>query len=281
MLDSYQLAEILTARFRLALTPEVRRVADTETACVRAADVPAPNGFAVQVTAGWRSVDAEFTPDKFAGDLIRSMGVAGEAARKAFAKAAQAFVSTGARISLRINQTAATDFAVLPAAPWSGFELKVHRMSAAGTEGPDALQLEAADVAAICLALVLALLPLEEEDTVPSALFELGLPEGAKTRVEVNRYERNPVNRAACIAIYGTICSACDLDFGKSYGSLGAGYIEVHHVVPVSKMTAGYIVDPARDLIPLCANCHAMVHRRDPPVPLDELKSLLKRHESL
>lgn len=281
MLDSYRLAEMLTARFRLALTPEVRRVADSEIACVRAEDVPVPNGFAVQVTAGWRSVDAEFAPDKFAGDLIRSMGVADEAARQAFARVAHAFASTGARVSLRINQTAVTDFSVLPAAPWIGFELKVHRMSAAGTEGPDALQLEAADVAAICLALVLALLPLEEEDTVTPALFELGLPEAAKTRVEVNRYERNPVNRAACIAIYGSICGACDLDFGRTYGSLGEGYIEVHHVVPVSKMTAGYVVDPARDLVPLCANCHAMVHRRDPPVPLDELRSLLGRGKPL
>lgn len=277
MLDSYRLAEILTARFRLALTPEVRRVADSEFACVRAADVPAPNGFVVQVTSGWRSVDAEFAPDKFAGDLIRGMGTADKAARQAFAKAAHAFASTGARVTLRINQTAVTDFAVLPAAPWGGFELKVHRMSAAGTEGPDALQQEAADVAAICLALVVVLLPLEEDDTVPPALFELGLPEGAKTRVEVNRYERNPVNRAACIAIRGSICGACGLDFGKSYGSLGAGYIEVHHIIPVSKMTTDYVVDPARDLVPLCANCHAMVHRRDPPVPLEELRSLLGR----
>ncbi|MEQ1642468.1 MAG: HNH endonuclease [Pyrinomonadaceae bacterium] len=277
MLDSYRLAEILTARFRLALTPEVRRVSDAGFACVRAADVPAPNGFVVQVTSGWRSVDAEFAPDKFAGDLIRGMGTADAAARRAFANAAAAFSSTGARVSLRINLTAVTDFAVLPAAPWSSFELKVHRMSIAGTEGPDALQLEAADVAAICLALVLSLLPVEEEDAVAPVLFELGLPEGAKTFVEVNRYERSPVNRAACIAIHGSTCGACGLDFEKRYGSLGAGYIEVHHVVPVSKMNAGYVVDPAQDLVPLCANCHAMVHRRDPPVPLVELRSLLGR----
>jgi 5-methylcytosine-specific restriction protein A len=277
MLDSYRLAEILTARFRLALTPEVRRVADSEFACVRAADVPAPNGFVVQVTSGWRSIDAEFAPDKFAGDLIRGMGMADGAARQAFAMAARAFASTGVRVSLRINQTVVADFAVLPAAPWEGFELKVHRMSAAGTESPDKLQQEVADVAAICLALVLALLPLEEDEAILPALFELGLPEGAKTRVEVNRYERNPVNRAACIAIHGSICSACGLDFGKSYGPLGAGYIEVHHLVPVSRMTADYVIDPARDLIPLCANCHAMVHRREPPVPLEELRILLGR----
>jgi 5-methylcytosine-specific restriction protein A len=145
-------------------------------------------------------------------------------------------------------------------------------MTAAGTEGDDALLLEASAVASTCLALVLALLPLEEDDLAASTLFEAGLPEGAKTRVEVNRYERSPVNRAACIATHGTSCWVCGLDFGRVYGSLGTGYIEVHHRVPVSRMGAGYVVDPVNDLVPLCANCHAMIHRRDPPVTPEELK---------
>ena len=277
MLDSNSLAETLSARFRLALIADVPGVSDGESVRIRAADVPTPNGFAVKVTPGWRSVDAEFVPDRFAGDLVRNMGESDPSARLAFAKIAQSFISAGARVWIRINQTAVADFEGLPPAPWNGFELKVHRMSAAGTENAEALLLEAVHVAAMCLALVLVLLPLEEEDGAASALFESGLPEGARTRVEVNRYERNPVNRAACIASHGAVCCACGFDFGKVYGALGAGYIEVHHVVPVSKMGGRYVVDPARDLIPLCGNCHAMIHRRDPPVSLDELKTLVSR----
>jgi 5-methylcytosine-specific restriction protein A len=275
MVDSVRLAETLTARFRVALKADAQEISDSKVACVRATDISAPNGFVVRVTSSWRSVEAEFVPDSFAGQLIRSMGSSDELVRHAFAKVAQALVSMGGRVWLRINQTAVTDFEVLPAAPWKTFELRVHRMSAAETEGPGAVLLAASEVAAACLALVLALLPLEDDDAAAHALFESGLPEGARTRVEVNRYERNPVNRAVCIASHGALCCVCDQDFGRTYGILGAGYIEVHHLVPVSRMGAGYVVDPVRDLVPLCANCHAMVHRRDPPVPITELKAIL------
>jgi len=38
-----------------------------------------------------------------------------------------------------------------------------------------------------------------------------------------------------------------------------------------------YKVDPINDLCPVCPNCHAMLHRRSPPLSIDELKQLLKR----
>jgi 5-methylcytosine-specific restriction protein A len=109
--------------------------------------------------------------------------------------------------------------------------------------------------------------------------FEKGLPEGAKTRVEVNKYERSSVNRAVCIAKFGAVCQVCGLDFGERYGDIAEGYIEVHHIVPVSQMAPGYIVNPLTDLIPLCANCHAVVHRLDPPLPIDSLRALLRRED--
>jgi 5-methylcytosine-specific restriction protein A len=40
-------------------------------------------------------------------------------------------------------------------------------------------------------------------------------------------------------------------------------------------MGEDYIVDPEKDLVTICANCHAMVHRRNPPLTIDELKRLL------
>ncbi|QCB98536.1 HNH endonuclease [Arthrobacter sp. PAMC25564] len=86
-------------------------------------------------------------------------------------------------------------------------------------------------------------------------------PEGAVSRVEVNRYERSPEARQACIAYHGSNCAACGFSFEVSYGEVGRDFIHVHHVVPVSQLGGGYQLDPITDLVPLCANCHAMAHQ--------------------
>ncbi|ARP65531.1 hypothetical protein A9K65_020780 [Mesorhizobium sp. WSM1497] len=119
---------------------------------------------------------------------------------------------------------------------------------------------------------MLALLPLEpiEEPENP-----LGLPEGAVSRIEVNRYERDRRNRAAALAIHGLSCKACELDMSKRYGAAAAGFIEVHHTTPVSTVGAGYIINPRTDLLPLCPNCHGVAHRRTPPYSLEEIRLML------
>jgi len=104
----------------------------------------------------------------------------------------------------------------------------------------------------------------------------VGFPEGASTLVKVNKYERNAKNRKACISHYGSVCQVCGFDFSLNYGQIGDGFIIVHHIVPVSKIGPDYIVDPINDLIPLCANCHAIIHRQDPPLTLSELKSMIE-----
>ncbi len=86
-------------------------------------------------------------------------------------------------------------------------------------------------------------------------------PEGSVSRVEVNRYERNPEARQACIAYHGSNCAACGFSFEVSYGEVGRDFIHVHHVVPVSQLGGDYQLDPITDLVPLCANCHAMAHQ--------------------
>jgi 5-methylcytosine-specific restriction protein A len=244
------------------------------------ADLRPPNGFAVQVLLGWRSVEAKFLPDNFAGDVIRSMGESSPVSRALFARTAEALSALGARVAVRVNDSGIPDVSLLPPSPWSRFELSVFRMSDARTTGTDALLRDAADVAGTCLALVLALLPIEDDAAESAPLFEGGLPEGAKTRVEVNRYERNPVNRAACISRHGAVCAACGFDFGTTYGPLGEGYIEVHHVIPVSRMGSEYSIDPVRDLIPLCANCHRIVHRQDPPMAVAALQLILRKPDA-
>lgn len=100
-------------------------------------------------------------------------------------------------------------------------------------------------------------------------------PEGAVERVLVNRYERSRSARQACIDQWGTRCHVCELDFGEVYGDLGEGFIHVHHLVELSTVGDEYEVDPAEDLRPVCANCHAMLHRTRPALHPDDLRKML------
>lgn len=86
-------------------------------------------------------------------------------------------------------------------------------------------------------------------------------PQDAVTRVEVNRFERDSDARRACIAHHGSSCAACGFSFEQKYGGIGADFIPVHHLVPVSLLGGSYELDPITDLVPLCANCHAMAHQ--------------------
>ena len=101
--------------------------------------------------------------------------------------------------------------------------------------------------------------------------------EGRKVSRHVNHYERNPKLRAAAILLHGTKCMACNFDFGEIYGERGKGFIEVHHINPVSTLKSETQINPKDDLIVLCSNCHRMVHRKsDKVLTLLELKKIIK-----
>lgn len=90
------------------------------------------------------------------------------------------------------------------------------------------------------------------------------------------RFERDLVARRKCIERHGASCAACGFDFGKKYGEeLGLGFIHVHHIVPLHVRAGEYNVDPEQDLVPVCLNCHAMIHRKSPPLSIDQIRGLL------
>ncbi|WP_063653418.1 HNH endonuclease [Aliivibrio fischeri] len=101
--------------------------------------------------------------------------------------------------------------------------------------------------------------------------------EGAVKKVIVNQYERDPKARKACIEHYGIKCNICNFDFSKIYGSYGEGFIEVHHVKPLNEIKSSYTVDPINDLIPVCSNCHSVLHRGKISLTIDEMKSIIER----
>lgn len=100
--------------------------------------------------------------------------------------------------------------------------------------------------------------------------------EGAASRIFVNAFERNRRAREACLRHYGRRCAACGFDFEAKYGKTMAGFIHVHHVVPISQVGTEYQLHPINDLRPVCPNCHAVIHRREPPYSIEEIKQMLR-----
>jgi 5-methylcytosine-specific restriction enzyme A len=101
------------------------------------------------------------------------------------------------------------------------------------------------------------------------------LIEGASKKISVITYERNPTAKAKCLAHHGYKCVVCSFDFEEFYGSIGQNFIHVHHIVPLSEVGGEYELDPIKDLVPICPNCHAMIHRTRPILTIKQLKDHL------
>jgi 5-methylcytosine-specific restriction protein A len=118
-----------------------------------------------------------------------------------------------------------------------------------------------------------------QSDIYPDMVNEdVNASEGIKKQITVNKYERSSIARSRCIEHHGTSCQICKLDFVKRYGEIGKGFIHVHHVIPIHKIGKEYKVNYKEDLIPVCPNCHAMLHRKidGKEITIEELKVIFE-----
>ena len=108
----------------------------------------------------------------------------------------------------------------------------------------------------------------------------VGEKEGKRKVVIHYQYERSIKNRAKAIELHGTKCKVCGFDFNEIYGEdLARNYIEVHHVQSITEKVR--VVNPEKDLIPLCSNCHSMVHRkRGEVISISKLKSFFNKNSN-
>jgi 5-methylcytosine-specific restriction enzyme A len=235
-------------------------------------DINPAYSFTIFVRLGWRSLEAEFKLGNYARGLLDALEKTPVANRDVFSKRAIKLQQDGVQIEMMINSSPvdATAPRSWPAG-WNTFNLIIKK-TPTDPGGKDL----AFDWCSKILNLVVPILPLEETEAEEEH-YAAGLPEGAKIRIEVNRYERSRLNRDAAIDFHGAVCNICEFDFGKVYGLEAAGYIHVHHIVPVSKLGDNYMIDPSRDLIPVCPNCHAMLHQTNPPRSAEEIKNMLKK----
>lgn len=109
--------------------------------------------------------------------------------------------------------------------------------------------------------------------------------EGQATVKQTKVRERSRKLREAALAYYtrdGKItCAVCGFDFYDFYGELGEGYIQMHHEKPIYQYSdegfSQYIADAVKDMKPVCANCHCMVHRgKGTPLTLEELRKMIE-----
>lgn len=217
----------------------------------------------------------DFLPQKYSAEFIRSMARKSEEDRQRFFEYANVLTDMGAKVGINVNGSKLDlDNPGVWPENWQDFRIHVTKMPVVEDDNLDYPE-AAFKWGSLLIGMILSLadiVPIENEEVQTE-----GYAEGDTHRVEINRYERNPLNRKLCVAAKGYDCAICGMNFEHTYGELGHHFIHVHHIVPVSKMGAGYIIDPLKDLIPVCPNCHAMLHKESPPVLPDRLIEILNQ----
>lgn len=107
---------------------------------------------------------------------------------------------------------------------------------------------------------------------------ELEIHEAIKRRTVIKQYELSPMARKKCIEHHGSSCVICSMNFEEKFGPYGKEMIQVHHTIPLYKVVDTYVIDYEKDLIPVCPNCHNMLHQEVDGVKMtaDVLKSMVK-----
>lgn len=214
----------------------------------------------------------ELKPDKYSAQYVAGMSKASEEDKRIFTSYGKLFEERRAKIDFRLNHVPAlcTDYSSWPE-DWSHVTLRISKSPISD----DIIEHDKVilDWGIPMMGMILSLsnvVPLE-----PPVTLDVPQTEGNAKRVVTTRYERSPINRALCLAAKGYSCSVCGMNFRETYGELGHDFIHIHHATPVSDMGDDYLVDPIKELFPVCPNCHSMLHRCDPPMPVEELKALL------
>jgi 5-methylcytosine-specific restriction endonuclease McrA len=112
----------------------------------------------------------------------------------------------------------------------------------------------------------------EKSTPDPLAIFQ----EGGTKEITVELRRRDPRLRKQAIEQYGYRCQVCGFDFGAVYGEWGKGYIEVHHLRPLSERSGEHEVTVAEVAV-VCANCHRVLHRNGrEPLSIEALRTIVE-----
>jgi 5-methylcytosine-specific restriction protein A len=264
----------LSSQLGVELIPEENSTNKSHPYSIRFSGLETSRSFSLVLARSWKTTQIFFSADAFAGEVIHYLCDQINLHHEQFSNSMESNQSKYSSIILEIDgqpfsrntkqnsNTSTLKFEAEALTPESSIEYGL-------------VNEKEEDLIRFTVALFASVLPIKES-SFRNADEVLGYPEGAVSQVLVNKYERDPRNRLTAISIHGKSCMACGFNFEEKYGDLGDEYIIVHHVIPVSQIGHDYAVDPKTDLVTLCANCHAMVHRQDPPLSVEELSSIIK-----
>lgn len=213
----------------------------------------------------------DITPQKYAAEMLNDMQRADDEKICVFLKYIESLRKRNAKIEMSLNQNLCKEISKeLWTQTWKSLKIRISAIPEKNSEDDKAVNLFIKWAESV-VGMMLALLNIEKLDAVDKLYLE-----GGCNKVLTNKYERNPVNRQLCLMANGYCCKICGFDFEKMYGSLGKDFIHVHHIEKVSSHKTEYLVNPVVDLIPVCPNCHAMLHREEPPMRPDKLIEIIK-----
>lgn len=70
-------------------------------------------------------------------------------------------------------------------------------------------------------------------------------------------------------------CEVCEMSFKEFYGNVGEGYIIAHHINPIGSRKHGSTTT-LDDIALVCSNCHDMLHKKEPPMRINELRNKIR-----
>lgn len=213
----------------------------------------------------------EVKPQKYAAEMLNLMQRADNEKIKIFIKYVELMQKRKAKVEMSLNGSTCTDIDYeLWDNPWKSLKLRISVIP----EDNEIKNIETelfTSWAGRVVGMMLALLNIEKIEEKKEML------EGGISQVLINKYERNPVNRQLCLMANGYTCKICGFDFEEKYGKLGHRFIHVHHIEKISSHNNSYYINPETDLIPVCPNCHAMLHKVDPPLYPKDLISIIQK----
>lgn len=216
----------------------------------------------------------EIRPQRHGGELLYEISKASTDQRKRFFDYLHMLEEKHAKIQFLVNGSNLKTIEQWPET-WRNLECRITKVPPTD-ENDDFDEFQVISewmIHSICL--MFATLTITNIEEGPSMACETGYAEGNTYQTTTIRYERNPINRELCLARKGYKCNICKFDFKEKYGQIGQHFIEVHHITPISQMGSNYKIDINRDLIPVCANCHAMLHKKNPPYMPKELEAII------